>query len=159
MVLLDCDKYLPVDATLIPTGELKDVKGTPFDFTEPKTIGKDIAQVPGEPNGYDHCFVIRGDAGTLRRAARVSDPKSGRVMEMYTTEPAVQFYTGNFLDGTVKGKGGKPYEFHGALCLESEHYPDSPNRPEFPTTEAEAGADVQDHHRLQVLAPVRRPHQ
>jgi aldose 1-epimerase len=139
VVLLESDKYLPVDDTLIPTGELKDVKGTPFDFTTPKPIGRDIKQVPGEPNGYDHCFVIRGDPGQLRRFARVTEPKSGRVMEMYSTEPAVQFYTGNFLDGTVKGKSGKPYVNHGALCLEAEHYPDSPNRKEFPSTELKPG--------------------
>jgi aldose 1-epimerase len=138
--MLNADKYLPVDDTLIPTGELKDVKGTPLDFTDPTPIGQRIDQVPGgPPKGYDHCYVINGQAGTLRPAARVTDPKSGRILEMDTTEPGVQFYTGNFLDGSVIGKAGKPYPIHGAFCLEAEHYPDSPNHPAFPSVELKPG--------------------
>jgi aldose 1-epimerase len=140
VLMLNADKYLPVDDTLIPTGELKDVKGTPLDFTDPTPIGQRIDQVPGgPPKGYDHCYVINGQAGTLRPAARVTDPKSGRILEMDTTEPGVQFYTGNFLDGSVIGKAGKPYPIHGAFCLEAEHYPDSPNHPAFPSVELKPG--------------------
>ncbi len=136
----NADKFLPVDDTLIPTGELKDVKGTPMDFTDATPIGQRIDQVPGgPPKGYDHCYVINGQAGTLRPAAKITDPKSGRILEMATTEPGVQFYTGNFLDGSVIGIGGKPYPIHSAFCLEAEHYPDSPNHPAFPSVELKPG--------------------
>jgi len=128
---LNADRYLPVDAGLIPLGELKPVKGTPMDFTQPKTIGSRIEQIEG---GYDHCYVLNKKEGEkLSLAARVVEPKSGRTMEIYTTQPAIQLYTGNFLDGTVTG-GGVAYQKHFALCLETEHYPDSPNRPEYPST-------------------------
>jgi aldose 1-epimerase len=132
-LMLNCDRYLPVDETLIPTGELKPVADTPMDFTTPAAIGSRFAAVKGESptGGYDHCFVIESWDETLRLAARVSDPKSGRVMEILTTEPGIQLYTGNFLDGkTADGGFGR----HTAFCLECQHFPDSPNRPNFPNT-------------------------
>lgn len=124
---LHCDQYLPVDDTLIPTGELRDVHGTPLDFTAPTTIGARIEAV----GGYDHCFVINGEADTLRPAAKVSEPNSGRVMQVFTTEPGVQLYTGNHLDGT-KATGG--FDRYAGFCLECQHFPDSPNHPQFPDT-------------------------
>ncbi len=130
---LKASRYTPVDDTLIPTGKIEPVKGTPFDFTKPMTIGSRIGKLKGDPGGYDHNYLIDGKAGTLRLAAVVREPKSGRVMEMETTEPGVQVYTGNFLDGTVKGKGGAVYKKHAGLCLEAQHYPDTPNRKEFPS--------------------------
>jgi len=137
VVMLNADRFLPVDETLIPTGELRPVKGTPFDFTQPKPIGQDIKADDEQVkfgNGWDHCWVLnRKKPGELTLVARVSEPTSGRVMEMYTTEPAVQFYSGNFLDGSNVGKGGKPYNFRNGFCLEAEHYPDSPNKPKFPS--------------------------
>lgn len=136
---LNADRYVEPDATLIPTGRLLPVQGTPLDFTKTETIGARIAKLKegeGNPGGYDHCYVINGQPGTLRLAARAYDPKSGRTMEVRTTEPGVQLYTGNFLDGS-KTNGG--FEQHGAFCLETQHYPDSPNRPEFPTTTLKPG--------------------
>jgi aldose 1-epimerase len=142
-LMLKADKFTPVNTTLIPTGELRDVKGTPFDFTKSTAIG---ARIGGSDEqlkfgkGYDHNFVLNGGiTKTPRLAAEVYDPKSGRVMQVLTTEPGVQFYTGNFLDGTVHGKGGHVYNFRNALCLETQHYPDSPNQGNFPTTELKAG--------------------
>ncbi|MFM7401006.1 MAG: aldose epimerase family protein [Bacteroidota bacterium] len=137
-LMLNADRFLPVDSTLIPTGELRPVTGTVFDFSQPVAIGARInektdAQIVAG-GGYDHCWVLKdGDKG-LKLAAVLSEPVSGRKMEVYTTEPAIQFYSGNFLDGTVTGKGGIPYAHRTGLCLETEHYPDSPNKPEFPTT-------------------------
>ncbi|MDM8005914.1 MAG: aldose epimerase family protein [Phycisphaerae bacterium] len=138
VMMLNADRFLPVDKTLIPTGELRPVKGTPFDFTKPTPIGKNI-NADGEQvkfgNGWDHCWVLNQKTpGELTLCARVTEPTSGRVMEMHTTEPAVQFYSGNFLDGSNVGKGGKAYKFRYGFCLEAEHYPDSPNKPEFPST-------------------------
>ena len=133
VLMLNCDKYLPVDETLIPTGELKSVEGTPMDFTEPHPIGSRIERVAG---GYDHCYVINGKPDELRLAARVYEPASGRVMEVRTTEPGVQFYTGNFLNGS-QAEGG--FEKHEGFCLECQHFPDSPNQPEFPNTILEPG--------------------
>jgi len=135
---LGADKFTAVDsaANLIPTGEISSVAGTPFDFTSPHLIGERIAQVEG---GYDHNFVLRGGGGALALAARVEETESGRVMEIYTGQPAIQLYTGNFLDGTVVGKGGKAYEKHYAFCLETQHFPDSPNHPNFPSTILEPG--------------------
>jgi aldose 1-epimerase len=130
---LAADKYTPVDATLIPTGAIQTVEGTPLDFTKPTAIGARIAQMKGNPSGYDHNFVLRGEGKTLALAARVHEPKTGRVMEMYTTEPGVQFYTGNFLDGLVKGIGGMVYQKHHGFCLEAQHFPDSVNQPSFPS--------------------------
>jgi aldose 1-epimerase len=129
------DKYTPTDDTLIPTGKIEPVAGTPFDFTKPKTMGKDIAQIKADPVGYDLNYVLRPSELTLRLAARVSEPKSGRVMEVRTTEPGIQFYTGNFLDGSNKGKGGVAYKKHFGFCLETQHFPDSPNHPEFPSVQ------------------------
>jgi len=131
LLMLNADRYLPVDDTQIPLGPPAEVRGTPMDFTRPQTIGSRIAQVKG---GYDHCYVLNKKPGEgLSLAARVVEPRSGRVMEVYTTEPGVQLYTANGLDGRLKA-AGKPYVKHGALCLEAQHYPDSPNRPEYPTT-------------------------
>ena len=128
---LESDKYLPVDAGLIPTGELADVKGTPLDFSSPHKIGERMQQIDADPVGYDHCYVLRSQDGKLALAARVKEPTSGRVMEIYTTQPGIQLYSGNFLDGSESGGG---YNQYGAFCLETQHYPDSPNHPEFPST-------------------------
>ena len=137
---LNADKYTPADATLIPTGEIVPVEGTPFDFRQATSIGARISQLTGNPGGYDHNFVLNGWNGKLKLAARLSDPASGRQMEMWTTEPGVQFYSGNFLDGTIKGKQGAVYQKHAALCLEAQHFPDSVNHPNFPTTILQPGA-------------------
>lgn len=128
---INADKYTPVDATLITTGELKDVKGTAFDFLQPHKIGERINDVTG---GYDHNFVLNRKSDMPEPVATLADSVSGRVLEVYTTEPGMQFYTGNFLDGTNKLSDGKPINIHTALCLETQHFPDSPNKPEFPTT-------------------------
>lgn len=133
LVMLAADKYTPTDDTLIPTGELAPVKGTVLDFTTPTAIGARIKQIKSDPVGYDHNFALRGEGKGLSLAARVKEPKSGRVLEMYTTEPGVQFYTGNFLDGTLKGKGGVVYPQYHGFCLEAQHFPDSVNRPNWPT--------------------------
>ena len=136
-LMLNADRYTPVDSTLIPTGELATVKGTPFDFTTAKPIGRDIGQDNQQLEyglGYDHNFVLNREGGELSHAATVHDPTSGRVMEIHTTEPGIQFYCGNFLDGRLKGKAGKPYVHRGGFCLETQHYPDSPNQPNFPST-------------------------
>ena len=127
---LNADRYLDVDATLIPLGAAKPVRGTPMDFTTTKTIGRDLAKVDG---GYDHCYVLNKQGAELSLMARALEPTSGRTMEAYTTEPAVQFYGGNFLDGTITA-GGKSYKKHYGFCLEAEHYPDSPNHPDYPST-------------------------
>ncbi|MGO9467477.1 MAG: aldose epimerase family protein [Isosphaeraceae bacterium] len=133
-VMLAADEYTAADETLIPTGELKPVRGTPLDFTTPTAIGARFDQLPGDPKGYDHNYVIRQDNRSPALAARVYEPRSGRVMEMYTTEPGVQFYTANFLDGKLKGKGGVPYNKQQAFCLEAQHFPDSVNHDTFPST-------------------------
>lgn len=131
-LMIAADKYLPVDDTLIPTGALADVEGTPLDFTQPQTIGARLDQV----GGYDHCFVLRGEVGEMKPAACVKDPKTGRVMEIRTTQPGIQFYSGNFLDGTETGGG---YKQHEGFCLETQHFPDSPNQPSFPSTMLKPG--------------------
>ncbi len=136
-LMLNADKFTPVDKGLIPTGELRPVDGTPFDFRKATAIGARINADDEQiklGGGYDHNFVLNGQAGTMRLAARATDPKSGRVLEVSTTEPGVQFYTGNFLDGTLHGKGGKVYNKRYGFCLETQHYPDSPNKPSFPST-------------------------
>ncbi|MDO5554737.1 MAG: aldose epimerase family protein [Planctomycetia bacterium] len=133
---LGADRYLPTDGTLIPTGEVASVKGTPLDFLAAKPIGQDIDKVtePQFNGGYDHCFVlVDKEPGEMSFCAHAVDPKSGRAMYVFTTEPAVQFYSGNFLDGTT-GVGDYKYEKHSAFCLETQHYPDSPNQSAFPTT-------------------------
>jgi aldose 1-epimerase len=141
-IAINADRFLPTDAGSIPTGELKPVVGTPFDFLKLTPIGaridKDDEQLKFG-NGYDHTWVINGRPGTLRLAATVYEPFLGRRMEVWTTEPGVQFYTGNFLDGTLKGKAGKPYPRRSGFCLETQHYPDSPNQPSFPTTTLRRG--------------------
>lgn len=131
-LMINADKVTAVDKGLIPTGELKDIKGTPLDFTKPMMIGSRIKQV--DIGGYDHNYVLNGQTGKMKLAARVYEPTSGRVMEVETTEPGVQFYSSIGLDGSLKGKGGKVYNKYGALCLETQHYPDSPNHDNFPTT-------------------------
>jgi aldose 1-epimerase len=133
---LAASKFLPVDQTLIPTGELKDVKGTPFDFTKPEVVGKRINDDDPQIKagiGYDHCWIFDKEPGALALGATLYDSISGRYMEMFTTEPGTQFYSGNFLNGKVTGKFNTVYEQRYGLCLETQHFPDSPNRPEFPT--------------------------
>ncbi len=145
-LMLNADQFVPVDETLIPTGELQPVEGTPMDFTEPTAIGTRIGEEYEQLKlglGYDHCWVINGEAGTLRQAATVYEPNSGRFMEVLTTEPAVQFYSGNFLDGSFAGKGGVVYQQRSGLCLETEHFPDSPNQPDFPSVELKPGDTYQ----------------
>jgi aldose 1-epimerase len=139
---INASRFTPTDATAITTGELRSVRGTPFDFTRPTAVGARINQDDEQikfGNGYDHNFVINGRMGVLRKAAEVYEPTTGRVMEVWTTEPGVQLYTGNYLDGTP-GKGGKPYPRRSALCLETQHYPDSPNKPNFPSTVLRKGS-------------------
>jgi len=137
-LMINADTFTPVDSGLIPTGELKKVEGTPFDFRKATAIGARVDANDEQiklGGGYDHNFVLNRKAATgLSLAARVSDPASGRTMEVWTTEPGVQFYTGNFLDGSFKGKGGGAYQKRTAFCLETQHFPDSPNHPSFPTT-------------------------
>jgi aldose 1-epimerase len=134
-LMLNADRYTPTDETLIPTGDLAPVSGTPVDFTRPMKIGPRIGQLASYlGGGYDHNFVVNGGGGKLALAARVTEPTSGRVMEIHTTEPGIQLYTGNHLDGSLKGKSGQPYRQHGAFCLETQHFPDSVNQPKFPNT-------------------------
>jgi aldose 1-epimerase len=133
ILYLPAERYTPVDATLIPTGEILPVKGTPLDFTKPTAIGARIAEMKGNPGGYDHNYVLSNKAGEFKLAARVSDPRSGRQMEVWTTEPGAQFYSANFLDGTLTGKGGVAYGKHAGFCLETQHFPDSVNHPDFPS--------------------------
>ncbi|MBN1443466.1 MAG: galactose mutarotase [Planctomycetes bacterium] len=132
-LMIAADHFTPVDETLIPTGEIQAVAGTDMDFTKPTAIGARIGKVGGEPKGYDHNYVLRSRDGSLALAARVRDPKSGRVLEISTTQPGVQLYTGNFLDGSIRGKGGVEYPKHAAFCLETQHYPDAVNQPDFPS--------------------------
>jgi aldose 1-epimerase len=141
---LAADKFTPVDKGLIPTGELRPVAGTAFDFHKPTAIGSRIGNDEEQlkfGHGYDHNWVLDSPgSGKPTLAATVVDPKSGRKLEVWTTEPGIQFYTGNFLDGSIHGKGGTPYVLRSALCLETQHFPDSPNHPSFPTTELLPGA-------------------
>ncbi|MCK4660870.1 MAG: galactose mutarotase [Phycisphaerae bacterium] len=146
-LMLAADRFTPVDEGLIPTGELRPVAGTPFDFARPTAIGARVGDDDLQlkyGRGYDHNFVLSRWDGKLRLAATVYEPKSGRLMEVLTTEPGVQFYCGNFLDGSNIGKGGKPYEHRYGFCLETQHFPDSPNRPEFPSCTLRPGE--QYHH-------------
>jgi aldose 1-epimerase len=135
-VMINADKFTPVDSTLIPTGELRAVAGTPFDFTSPAAIGARINQDNEQlkfGKGYDHNWVINKPAGEFGVMARVYEPTSGRVLEVLSTEPGLQFYSGNFLDGALKGRGGWVYQFRNGFCMEPQHYPDSPNKPDFPS--------------------------
>ncbi len=132
---LNADKYTVVDEGLIPTGENRNVEDTPMDFTTPMTIGSRIGQVEG---GYDHNYVLNSGS-TLALAAKVYEPTSGRIMEIHTDQPGVQFYTGNFLDGSITGKAGKVYQKHYGFCLETQHFPDSPNKPDFPSVVLQPG--------------------
>jgi aldose 1-epimerase len=140
---LEADRFLPVDQTLIPTGELKAVAGTPFDFTKSSVVGSRINDTTDTQlqygKGYDHCWVFADSSRSLKAVATVYEPTTGRVMTVSTTEPAVQFYTGNFLDGTLTGKEGRVYKKRTGFCLETQHYPDAPNQPAFPTTTLKPG--------------------
>jgi galactose mutarotase-like enzyme len=144
-LMLKAKSFTPVDSTLIPTGEIRSVAGTPFDFTAPHTIGERIGAEDEQikfGGGYDHNFVLDREAGdSLQLAARVYEPTSGRVMEVSTTEPGVQFYSGNFLDGSITGKAGHVYRQRTGFCLETQHYPDSPNKPAFPSTILKPGQE------------------
>ena len=136
---LFCNKFTPVDDTLIPTGEIASVKGTPIDFRKPHKIGERIAEYDDASTiGYDHNMIINGEAGKVRRAAKLKDPESGRVLTVKTDEPGVQFYSGNFLKGQT-GKGGKKFPHRSAICLETQHYPDSINQPDFPSVVLKPG--------------------
>ncbi|GAB3819059.1 aldose epimerase family protein [Pontibacter rugosus] len=137
VLTLNADKYTVVDEALIPTGEQRNVKGTVMDFTTPQAIGARVKQVEG--GGYDHNYVLSESGDGFKKAATVYEPTSGRVMEVLTTEPGIQFYSGNFLDGTITGAGGSKYEKHYGFALETQHFPDSPNQPEFPSTILEPG--------------------
>ncbi|MGA9978287.1 MAG: aldose epimerase family protein [Candidatus Sulfotelmatobacter sp.] len=139
---LHASRFTPVDAGLIPTGELKSVESTPFDFRKPTGVGARIGADDEQlhlARGYDHNWVLDSGGGKLAEAAELYDPGSGRVLKVSTDQPGIQFYSGNFLDGSIKGKGGKPDELHAALCLETQHFPDSPNHPAFPSTELKPG--------------------
>lgn len=140
---ISADKFLPVDTTLIPLGNLQDVKGTPFDFTTPHVIGERINDTTDvqikRGGGYDHCWVFTDTSDKLKSVAKVTEKTSGRVMEVLTTEPAVQFYTGNFLNGSATGKSGVKYAYRYGFCLETQHFPDSPNQAAFPSTLLEPG--------------------
>ncbi len=146
LVYINADKFTPVDDTLIPTGELRPVAGTPFDFLTPTAIG---ARIGGDDqqlkyaNGYDDNWVLNHPPGELGLAARVEDPASGRVLTVYTTAPGIQFYTGNFLNGTIKGKTGQVYQSRNAFCLEPQDFPDAPNHPDFPSSELKPGETYQ----------------
>lgn len=142
-LMINADRFTPSDEKAIPTGELRSVAGTPFDFRRATVIGARIEQNDEQlkfGRGYDHTFVINGWAGTLRQAARASEPTTGRVMEVWTTEPGMQFYTGNYLESAMRGKGGKAYGERYGFCLETQHFPDSPNKPRFPSTVLRKGA-------------------
>ena len=137
LIRIHADRYTPVTAALIPTGELAPVAGTPFDLRRAVAIGAHVAEAHpqlAQARGYDHNFVLHGDRASLHPAAEVHDPQSGRLLRVETTEPGVQFYSGNFLDGSFTGRSGRPYGQHAGLCLETQHFPDSPNQPEFPET-------------------------
>jgi aldose 1-epimerase len=139
---IDADRFTPVDGTLIPTGELRPVAGTPFDFRQPTTIGLRIGQADEQlkhGHGYDHNFVLNHPMGRLDVVARVSEPVTGRVLEVSTTQPGLQFYSGNFLNGAITGKGGQVYHKHAGFCLEAQHFPDSPNHPAFPSVTLKPG--------------------
>jgi aldose 1-epimerase len=141
-LMIDADKFTPVDEGLIPTGELRNVAGTPMDFRKATAIGTRIEQQDEQLKfglGYDHNWVLNRSGGSLRMVARVHEPTTGRVLEVHTTEPGLQFYCGNFLDGTITGKYGRVYQKRNGFCLETQHFPDSPNKPNFPSTVLKPG--------------------
>ncbi len=143
-IQINASRFTPVDEGLIPTGELRPVEGTPFDFRKPMRIGARIDADDEQirrGRGYDHNFVLDREGDGLSFAARVTEPATGRVLEVWTTEPGMQFYTGNFLDGTITGKAGKTYPRRSGFCLETQHFPDSPNQPAFPSTVLEPGKE------------------
>lgn len=143
-LLINADSFTPVDSTLIPTGSMAPVDGTPFDFRTPTAIGARIGADDQQlrfGGGYDHNFVLQQEDAAIGRAARVVEPSTGRTLDIYTTEPGLQFYSGNFLDGTITGKGGRVYHHRYGLCLETQHYPDSPNQPQFPSTVLRPGQE------------------
>jgi aldose 1-epimerase len=143
-LMLNADRFTPVDGTLIPTGEIANVEGTPFDFRRPTAIGARIAQPHPQlkhGQGYDHNWVLNRSGDGLQMAAIATDPVSGRTLEVTTTEPGIQFYAGNFLDGTIIGKAGHVYKHRAGFCLETQHFPDSPNQPGFPTTVLKPGEE------------------
>ena len=149
-LMINADHFTPIDAGLIPTGELRPVAGTPFDFTAAKSIGCDIETDDQQLKfglGYDHNWVLNksGESSAMTMAARVHEPTTGRVLEVHTTEPGVQFYCGNFLDGTLQGKSGRAYQFRSGFCLETQHFPDSPNKPSFPSTLLRPGEQYESH--------------
>jgi aldose 1-epimerase len=149
---LHASRFTPVDAGLIPTGELKSVDSTPFDFRKPTAVGSRINADDAQlhlGHGYDHNWVLDSGGGKLVEAAELYDPGSGRLLKVLTDQPGIQFYSGNFLDGSIKGKGGKAYVLHAALCLETQHFPDSPNHPDFPSTELKPG---QRYHTVTVYS-------
>jgi aldose 1-epimerase len=144
---MPADRYTPVDATLIPTGQLPSVAGTPFDFRQPTAIGARIGQADEQlkyGGGYDHNWVFAKKSGDLTLLARVTEPTTGRILEVLSTEPGLQFYTGNFLDGTITGKGGWTYQFRNGFCMEPQHFPDSPNQPNFPSVVLRPGQTYQN---------------
>lgn len=145
---LNADHFTPVDETLIPTGEIRPVEGTPFDFRTAKAIGSEIDaedEQMGFGRGYDHNYVLNKEGEDMSLAASVYEASSGRILEVYTEEPGVQFYTGNFLDGTVTGRANRTYEHRSGFCLETQHFPDSPNKADFPSTVLKPGEKYNTH--------------
>ena len=142
---INAEAFTPVDETLIPTGEIRSVKGTAMDFTSAKTIGADINNDDEQLNyaggGYDHNFALRDASRAMKKAVTIFEPISGRTLEIFTTQPGLQFYSGNFLDGSILGKGGHAYEKHSGCCFETQHFPDSPNHPNFPSTVLSPGEE------------------
>jgi aldose 1-epimerase len=149
--MIPADRYTPVDSGLIPTGELAPLAGTPLDFRKATAIGARINDDNEQlrlGKGYDHNYVLNGKMGAMHEAARVEEPTTGRVLTVETTQPGVQFYSGNFLDGTAHGKNGHVYGLRTGFCLETQHFPDSPNHPKFPTTELKPG---ETYHQVTVF--------
>ena len=145
-ITINANSFLPVDSTLIPTGEIRNVKGTPFDFRNPKKIGKEINNIDTQltfGNGYDHCWVLDYQDTGVRLVAKAFEPFSGRLLEIFSDQPGIQFYSGNFLDGTLKSKDGGAYNFRSGFCLETQHYPDSPNNKNFPSVILNPGEKYQ----------------
>ncbi len=151
------DHYTPVDDNLIPTGDIASVKGTAIDFTSPKPLGKDMIAMGGDPAGYDHNLVLTNQAGDLAEAAQVYEPTTGRLMDVWSTEPGMQLYTGNFLDGSVKGKHGDVYQEHNAFCLEMQDFPDAINHSAFPNSVVRPGETYRQVTEYRFFAPAKAP--